>query len=267
MTETQPVEAPPEPRPPAPDQKPPPAPEQKPPRGSSRTDVFFIQVAYLLALGAFVIAYRLDWIDPRRDFFGPVPFLVPWFGAVGAVLLSLTGVFDHRGRDWNPEYRFWHWARPFVGAIVATMSVLIFQAGILAVGGETPNQATTTATPKNLLYYIVAFVVGYREEVFRQLIRRVADVILTPAGEAAAAPTIESVEPELAAPGAVLTIVGRGLTDVVSVKVRDQNVEFVGESDTQMTVTIPDDAETGPASLAITTKRGTAATPFTIGQS
>jgi hypothetical protein len=76
-----------------PDEKPPKpgrrAPDSKPPTGSSRTSVFFIQIVYLLALGAFVIAYRVDWIDPRRDFFGPVPFLVPWFGAVGATLLSL----------------------------------------------------------------------------------------------------------------------------------------------------------------------------------
>jgi hypothetical protein len=56
-------------------------------------------------LGAFVVSYRVDWIEPRRDFFGPVPFLVPWFGAVGAVLLSLKGVFDHR-YDWDIEYRF-----------------------------------------------------------------------------------------------------------------------------------------------------------------
>ena len=241
-----------------------PGPDQTLPRASSRTSIFFIQIAYLLALGAFVIAYRVDWIDPRRDFFGPVPFLVPWFGAVGAVLLSLTGVFDHRGRSWNPEFRFWHWARPLVGGIVATVSVLIFQAGILAVGGETPNQATTK-TPKNLLYYIIAFVIGYREDIFRQLIRRVADLVLTPAGEATSAPVIESVEPEKPAPGAVLTIVGSDLADVLSVKIRDQNVQFAEESDTRLTATVPSGAEAGLASLSITTKHGTATTPVTIG--
>ena len=149
------------------------------PRGSTREFIFFLQVAYLIALGIFVIAYRVDWINPRKDFFGPVPFLVPWFGAVGATLLSLSAVFEKHGDAWDAEFRFWHWARPLVGGIVATITVLILQSGILAVGGTTPN-ATTTNTVKNLLYYVFAFVVGYREDIFRQLIKRLADVILTP---------------------------------------------------------------------------------------
>ncbi len=138
-----------------------PASNPEPLWGSSRTAIFFIQIGYLIALGAFAICYRVHWIDPRRDFFGPVPLLVPWFGAVGAVLLSLTGVFDNRGRAWRPEYCFWHWSRPLVGVIVATVSILIFQSGILAVGGQLPSHTATTATAKNLLYYVIAFVVGY----------------------------------------------------------------------------------------------------------
>ena len=149
------------------------------PRGSSKEFIFFLQVVYLVALGVFAVAYRVHWIEPRRSFFGPVPFLVPWFGAVGATLLSLSAVFDKRGRDWDVDYRFWHWARPLVGAIVATITVLILQSGILAVGGVTPNKAPA-GTAKNLLYFVFAFVVGYREEIFRSLIKRLADVILTP---------------------------------------------------------------------------------------
>jgi len=161
--------------------QPAPTPAPKPLPGSSRTAVFFIQIAYLLALGIFVICYRVHWIEPRTEFFGPVPFLVPWFGAVGAVLLSLTGVFDNR-KTWDPDYCYWHWARPLVGVIVATVSVLVFQSGILAVGGQLPSHATSS-TAKNLLYYVIAFVVGYREDIFRKLIKRLADVILTPPEE------------------------------------------------------------------------------------
>ena len=100
----------------------------------------------------------------RSDFIGPVPFLVPWFGAVGAVLLSLHGVFAHRGLDWNTEFRFWHWSRPAIGAVVGTVCVILFQSGILAVGGDLPSESSEQT--KNLLYYIIAFVVGYREDVF-----------------------------------------------------------------------------------------------------
>jgi len=34
-----------------------------------------------------------------------VPVGVPWFGAVGAVLISLTGVFAHE-HDWDPNYPY-----------------------------------------------------------------------------------------------------------------------------------------------------------------
>jgi hypothetical protein len=153
---------------------------------SSRSAVFFIQAAYLGLLGAFVICYRADWLfHPRSDFFGSIPFLVPWFGAVGAVLLSLKGVFDHPERPtnnpfpWDPSTRYWHWSRPVVGAIVATVTILIFQSGILAVGGKPPNEVSGRRVTENLLYYVLAFVVGYREESFRELIKKLADTIFT----------------------------------------------------------------------------------------
>jgi IPT/TIG domain len=228
--------------------------------------VFFIQVAYLVALGVFVVSYRVHWIDARSDFFGPIPFLVPWFGAVGAVVLSLKGVFDHRGRSWNGEYCFWHWSRPLVGGVVGTVSVLILQSGILAVGGTLPNEAQGPATTKNLLYYIVAFVVGYREDVFRELIARLADTLFSTSAEDAAMPVIESVEPETAPAGRETTVklVGSGFSGANSVKLGGESVVFKGESDTLMEVVVPAEAPGGRMSLVVTTKHGTATTPFTV---
>jgi IPT/TIG domain len=238
-----------------------------PPRGSSRTAIFFIQVGYLLALGAFVVAFRLDWIEPRRDFFGPVPFLVPWFGAVGAALLSLTAVFDHRGRDWNAAFCYWHWARPLVGAIVGTVSVLIFQSGILAVGGETPNQAET-ATPKNILFYLVAFVVGYREDAFRQLIKRLADLIFTTADDTRAAPVVEAVVPATVAPGTgtAVRVVGSGLAQITSATLGGREAVFAAGSDTDLTVTVPADVEPGATTLVLTGRDGSVATSLTVSE-
>jgi hypothetical protein len=105
---------------------------------------------------------------PEEGFFGPVSFLVPWFGAVGAVSLSLQGGFE-RGADWDNDYCYWYWSRPLVGAVTSTVSALIFQSDILAVGGQLPNQAHT-AIAKNLLYFLIAFIAGYREYVFRDLV-------------------------------------------------------------------------------------------------
>jgi hypothetical protein len=232
---------------------------------ATRSGVFFLQMAYLGVLVLFLIAYRVHWIDPRRNFFGPVPFLVPWFGAVGAVLLSFSGVFEYGGRAWSPDYRFWHWSRPFIGALAGSISVLIFQSGILAVGGDLPSQAKAT-TAKNLLYYIVAFVVGYRENVFRDLVKRLADVILTPAPDTAVPPKITTIEPPQVAAGAGtdVTVTGSGFTGANSVKLAGKDVSFVGESDTLLTVTIPADAEQQQTTLTVTTNQGSASTSFTI---
>jgi hypothetical protein len=150
---------------------------------------------------------------------------------------------------------------------VGTISVLIFQSGILAVGGQLPNQASTT-TAKNLLYYVIAFVVGYREDIFRQLIRRLADVILTPPpeGGAGAAPVIESVDPSQAVAGqeTEVTLTGTGFTGTASVRLNGDDIDFVTESDTQMTITIPNTAPAGDTHLVVKTKQGAVTTSFTI---
>jgi len=232
--------------------------------GSSRAGIFVIQLVYLLCLGVFVIMYRAGWvIDVRRDFFGPVPFLVPWFGAVGAVVLSLSGVFEHK-RDWDPEDCYWYWSRPLIGGVTSTVSVLIFQSGILAVGGDLPNTAHNTAT-KNLLYYLVAFVAGYRENVFRELIRRIADLILQP-GQQAPAPAVSSVVPPQVASGkrADVVVHGSGFTGTTVVKLGSVGIPFVFDSDTQLTVTIPAGAAKGTQTLLITNGNTRATVDFTV---
>jgi hypothetical protein len=60
---------------------------------------------------------------------------------------------------------------------MASFGVLVFQAGVLAVGKDLkPAPGVTNA--QNLFYYVLAFIVGYREETARTLIKRVGDVII-----------------------------------------------------------------------------------------
>lgn len=80
------------------------------------------------------------------------------------MLISLTGVFDHE-HDWDKDLWPWHVTRPFIGFALGIVSVLIFQAGILAVG---TTAAANTGTSRNRLYFLIAFIVGYREETFRE---------------------------------------------------------------------------------------------------
>jgi hypothetical protein len=138
---------------------------------------------------------------------------VPWFGALGAVTLSFYGVFDHNDH-WDYKWNYWYMARPLVGIVLAIIAYFIFITLISSTGltprtsGTTSSttttlETTTTAEPTTtqaasptsapaetggnapgpsslLLYYVLAFLVGFREDTFRTLIKRAADVLLGP---------------------------------------------------------------------------------------
>lgn len=171
------------------------------------TFFFLFSLFYLAALILVLIAQWKGWIDVPELIPGVVPAAIPWFGALGAVTISLYGVFDHN-QEWDAKWNPWHLARPFVGAILGTLAVMIFVGFINAAGLPTDQGApkdpiagtttTTVSTPASgasdsepepapgrtarddLPYLVVAFVVGFREETFRKLIKRVVDVILGP---------------------------------------------------------------------------------------
>jgi IPT/TIG domain len=266
-----------------------------------RKTTFILALVYLaviLAIGLIFFVKR-DLLFFVPDAFGPVPLGVPWFGALGAVLISLTGVFEHE-HDWDASYWPWHVARPLIGVAVAVVSVLILQAGVLSVSPAqpaptpTPTPASTqpapaptqtpaptstiqptptpapTSTPmqprSNLLYYLVAFLVGYREETFRELIKRLVDIILAPGDGKAAPPTIHDINPAQAPHGTPtqVTITGSGFTSTQSVKFGGSAAQFTVNGDSKITATTPTPPAAGAAIITVTTKSGAASADFTF---
>lgn len=229
----------------------------------SRSKTFAIAIVYLLVvLGVGLIFFvRRDWLFFVPQSFGPVPVAVPWFGALGAVLISLTGIFEHE-HDWDPGLWPWHLARPLIGVALGVVSVLILQAGILAVGSA--PQPEPKDIPKNLLYYLVAFLVGYREETFRELIKRLVDVILAPGGAGAGAPTIHQIDPAQAphSTATQVVITGSGFTGTKSVKFGNSAAQFTVNSDGQLTATTPLVAAPAAVPVTVTTKSGSATVQF-----
>ena len=230
-----------------------------------RKTTFVIALVYcvvLLILGLVFFAKR-NLLSFLPESFGPVPVGVPWFGALGAVLISLTGVFDHE-HDWDPGYWPWHVARPLIGIGLGVVSVIILQAGILAVGSSPPSQPRTI--PANLLYYLIAFLVGYREETFRELIKRLVDVILTPGDGPGAVPTVQAVAPSNAPHNAQTQVVitGSGLTSTQSVRFGQSAAQFTVNSDGQLTATTPTVPAAGSVPLTVATKGGAATFQFTF---
>jgi IPT/TIG domain-containing protein len=241
---------------------------------TSRGGVFFLQLLYLAALGALAGMYFSDVLI-HRTVLGTLPIAVPWWGALGAVMLSLTGVFENR-RNWLKSYAYWHISRPFVGVAFASFAVLAFQAGVLAVGSNTnPSPGSTTAAtavtnPKYLFYYLVAFIVGYREETARALVKRVGDVIIGPGAATtttpgstdtttASAPSITNLEPATGPADTSVTVTGTGMSQVDGVTVAGAEVAFKAPSDTMLTFTIPGNGG-GAVPVILALKDGTTLT-------
>jgi hypothetical protein len=141
---------------------------------TDRSWFFAVESAYLVVLAIIFIIYQVSAgvRGALPTHLGDLPVGVPWYGAVGGTLISLTGVFKH-SRDWDEHFALWHYARPLVGAFLGSLGALMFLVIVdaAAVHGTTPN---------GVVYEVVAFLVGYREATFRSLIQRATDVLLSP---------------------------------------------------------------------------------------
>lgn len=145
--------------------------------GLSRRRLFVLELCYL----ALLVGLALLWGHQPRlrslvgSQLGPVPVAVPWWGALGGITISLTGVFRHTD-GWDSSYNLWHIARPVMGAITGSVGYLIFVAVVRPTGAVPSAHSTTGAA----VFDLVAFLVGYREEVFRELLRKAVDILLSP---------------------------------------------------------------------------------------
>jgi hypothetical protein len=137
--------------------------------------VFATQVLWALGLLAVFLAFvhgndRLDL--PHA--FGKVPVEAPWLGAVGGLLASLGGIaYFSRGR-WEPRFNYWHPIKPLTGAVSGAVACLLVVVLVRTAAGSTPKTLDTTALDA------AAFVFGFAEKSFRELIKGVTDVFLKP---------------------------------------------------------------------------------------
>jgi hypothetical protein len=155
-------------------------------------------MVYLVVLLALAVGY-VTWSPFHQvlpDTLGPIPVGVPWWGALGAVTISLYGVFRHN-QKWERSFNYWHIARPLLGAVLGMVAYLVFVVVIDATGVQAKRSGT-------LVYYLVAFLVGYSEDTVQLLLKRATDVLFAsgaprsnPAGGAAQhTSTKESIRPE-----------------------------------------------------------------------
>jgi hypothetical protein len=103
-----------------------------------------------------------------------IPVEAPWFGAMGGLTASLGGIFYYNRGSWRASFNYWHAMRPAMGAITGGVACVLL---VVILRGASGNaKITTDATT----FDASAFVFGYAESAFRQLITSVTNVFLKP---------------------------------------------------------------------------------------
>lgn len=139
--------------------------------------IFIIALVYLALLIALFATYAC-WSAFRTQApasFGQVPVGVVWFGATGAVVGSLFGIFNNN-KQWKLSYNYWHYCRPLFGAVTGSIGAMLYL--VLLILGTT-NQVKV----QNVTFYAVAFVFGFADKSFIQMVQNVTAVIIKPGNQ------------------------------------------------------------------------------------
>ncbi len=141
--------------------------------------IFFVALLWMLVLtAAFLVGINVDGFrELLPPTLGPLPPETIWFGAVGGMLISFAGIYRYN-RDWDPKFDYWHYTRPLLGAFMGVLGCLALI--LLTELSTTTDEVSARPAVDATFYALVALVVGYREESFRTLIRRLTDVLLMP---------------------------------------------------------------------------------------
>jgi hypothetical protein len=155
-------------------QPPPPAAATDEPVVPMPRTLFPLAVFYLSALITLFIVY-VSWSAFRSNApssFGQIPVGVVWFGAIGAEVISLYGIFVHN-HEWKASYNYWHYIRPLFGAVTGSIGALLYLVAL-----QLGSKGKVTVDP--LTFYAVAFIFGFADKSFLQMVKNVTDVIVKP---------------------------------------------------------------------------------------
>lgn len=129
--------------------------------------------ALLLSAWIYMLVQR-TWPDIYEHLFDDPSHLlgIGWFGSLGGIIANVTGLARHR-RKWNVDWNFWYGARPLTSGVVAVIGYLIY---ISLVQASLATNSERHVAP-TVLGYAIAFAIGFREDVFRDLLQRVFELI------------------------------------------------------------------------------------------
>lgn len=93
-------------------------------------------------------------------------------GALGGITIALWGLVKHTtDLNFDVDFTLWYLLRPALGAISGLVAILVVKAGLFAINGPV---LTTSEKP----LYVLAFLAGFSERFFVQVIDRVMTSLL-----------------------------------------------------------------------------------------
>jgi len=146
------------------------------PKCKSRGFIFFYNLLFVGVLAAIGIYYlaRPEFLRFQIEAGDKIDIAIRcmWFGALGGVVISLKGVYDHhcnRG-DWDDGFILWHLGRPISAALAGLITVVL----LLAINPTSPNEPVA---------YAIAFIFGTQERRFFNFLSEVAALVVRVPGD------------------------------------------------------------------------------------
>jgi hypothetical protein len=179
---------------------------------SGRVKIFVYDIVVLLVLLAAAAVYLA-----QKQIFAAwqaqsLSIEAAWFGALGGLMISLKGIYDHRdgATGWDPGFNLWHIGRPLSGGVAGLVTVIL----LTVVAG---NVDKPPANPQ--VVYAAAFIFGTQERRFFGFLFEAARLIVqVPGDEAPSGLKLTGVQPAEAATGAVVVVKGQGIGADATVK-------------------------------------------------
>jgi hypothetical protein len=171
-----------------------------------------------------------------------------WFGALGGIVISLKGVYDHcchRGA-WDDCFDLWHLGRPVSGGLTGLITLVL----LLAVYQD--------KAPTQPVVYAIAFIFGTQERRFFNFLYEVAALVVrVPNEDQNTALTATSIQPSQGTAGALVLISGHGFAEGATVTIGNNPLAnvIVGRDGTTIAGNIPT-GTAGPADVTITNPDG-----------
>ncbi len=188
-------------------------------------------------------------------------------GIIGAILHGLRSLSTYIGerylfRSWIPYYVL----LPFVGAILATIVYLVLRAGLL------PG-ATSSSEPDPYGIAAIAALVGLFSAQAAEKLKAVFETLFTkvePGSQSVtdiAMPSITGFDPVQGPTGTLVVVSGDNLTSVTGVAFTGADApQFTIDSETRLTVSVPNGATTGPIVLRVGQGRVASNKDFVVTQ-